>query len=357
MNRRWIVLASVTALVAGIAACEKEIGPAKNSTPYTLEIPMGFPQAAPPADNPLTVEGIALGRMLFYDPILSQDSTQSCSSCHNAEFGFTDFGKKYSTGIDGIEGTRNSMPISNLLWQSDFFWDGRVKRLNLQALMPIEDPIEMHETLPRVVAKLNRQPRYQEAFRAAFGTKKASAETLGLALEQFMLTFVSGNSKFDRVMRGTETFTASEQRGLQLFNGESNPNNPVRGADCFHCHGGTLFSNFTLSNNGLDSVFTDRGLGKVTGKATDDGKFKVPSLRNVAVTFPYMHDGRFQTLRQAIEHYNTDVVANSPNLDPSMVGFVNGLGLTQQDISDLIAFLETLTDESYLNNPAYASPF
>ena len=130
MNRRWIVLASVTALVAGISACEKEIGPAKNSTPYTLEIPMGFPQAAPPADNPLTVEGIALGRMLFYDPILSRDSTQSCASCHNAEYGFTDFGKKYSTGIDGIEGKRNSMPISNLLWQSEFFWDGRVKRLN-----------------------------------------------------------------------------------------------------------------------------------------------------------------------------------------------------------------------------------
>ncbi len=357
MNRRWLVLASITALVAGSSACEKVIQPAKDSTPFSINIPMGFPQVAVPEDNPLTVEGIALGRMLFYDPILSRDSTQSCSSCHNAEFAFTDHGKKYSVGIDKKEGKRNSMPVANLLWQSEFFWDGRATTLHQQALMPIEDPLEMHETLPRVVAKLNRQPRYQAAFKAAFGSKKASEETIGMALEQFMYTFISGNSKFDRVMRGTETFTAAEQRGLQLFNGESNPNNPVRGADCFHCHGGTLFSNFTMSNNGLDSVFTDLGYGKVTGRATDNGKFKVPSLRNVAVTFPYMHDGRFQTLRQVIEHYNTGVVVHSPNLDPSMIGFVHGLGLSQQDISDLIAFLETLTDESFLNNPAYASPF
>lgn len=357
MNARWVVLTLLALGIAGVAACEREIGPAKNATPVTLEFPMGFPQVALPADNPLTKEGIALGRMLFYDPILSRDSTLSCAGCHNAEYAFTDRGKAFSVGVDQLEGKRNSMPVANLAWQERFFWDGRSPRLNHQALMPIQDPLEMHETLPSIVAKLNRQPRYQEAFKAAFGTKKASEETVGYALEQFMLTFITGNSKFDRVMRGLETFTASEQRGLQLFNGESNPNNPVRGADCFHCHGGTLFSNFTMSNNGLDSVFTDPGYAAVTGLPTDRGKFKVPSLRNVAVTFPYMHDGRFQTLRQVIEHYNEGVVVHSPNLDPSMIGFVHGLGLSQQDISDLVAFLETLTDESFLNNPAYASPF
>jgi len=357
MRARWAVLALLAAGIGGVASCEKELGPAKNATPYTLEIPMGFPQPLLPADNPLTVEGIALGRMLFYDPILSRDSTQSCASCHHADYAFTDMGKKYSVGIDGIAGKRNSMPLANLAWQEQFFWDGRAPSLRTLALVPIQDPIEMHETLPRAMEKLNRQPKYREAFRAAFGTKKASPEALGLALEQFMLTLVTGNSKFDRVMKGMETFTASEQRGLQLFNGESNPNSPLRGADCFHCHGNTLFSNFALSNNGLDSFGIDPGFAAVTGKATDHGKFKVPSLRNVAITFPYMHDGRFQTLRQVVEHYNTGVVVQSRNIDPSMIGFIHGLGLTQQDITDLVAFLETLTDESFVTNPAYASPF
>lgn len=293
------------------------------TTPYVLQVPTGFPQPALPEDNPLTVEGILLGRQLFYDPILSLDSSQSCGSCHNTAFGFTDNGLTYSVGVDGSEGDRNSMPLHNLAWHQSFFWDGRSPSLREQSLDPISSPIEMKEDVLHVVEKLQRQPRYQDAFTAAFGDEEVTPERMGLAMEQFMLTILSGGeSKFDRFIAGTESLTAEETLGMQLFNGESNPNSPTPGADCFHCHGGALFTNHKLMNNGLDSVLTDLGLGAVTGLATDNGKFKVPSLRNIAYTAPYMHDGRFQTLEEVVEFYNSGVHPNSPNLDPSMVGFV-----------------------------------
>jgi cytochrome c peroxidase len=184
-------------------------------------------------------------------------------------------------------------------------------------------------------------------------------------MEQFMLTILSGGeSKFDRFIAGTESLTAEETLGMQLFNGESNPNSPTPGADCFHCHGGALFTNHKLMNNGLDSVLTDLGLGAVTGLATDNGKFKVPSLRNIAYTAPYMHDGRFQTLEEVVEFYNSGVHPNSPNLDPSMVGFVQthsggamGLNLTLTQRQALVAFLNTLTDTRVETDTLYQNPF
>lgn len=335
------------------------------TTPYILQIPAGFSQPNLPADNSLTVEGILLGRQLFYDPILSLDSSQSCGSCHNSSFGFTDNGNVYSMGVDGSEGDRNSMPLHNLAWHTDFFWDGRSPSLREQSLEPISNPIEMKEDVLHVVEKLQRQPRYQGAFEAAFGDDEVTPDRMGLALEQFMLAILSGgDSKFDRFVAGIETLTAEEQLGLELFNGESNPNSPTPGADCFHCHGGALFTNHKFMNNGLDSALTDLGLGAVTGMTTDQGKFKVPSLRNVAYTAPYMHDGRFQTLEEVIEFYNSDVSAGSPNLDPSMIGFVQthsnstyGLNLTLVQRQALVAFLNTLTDTRIETDTLYQNPF
>jgi cytochrome c peroxidase len=334
------------------------------TTPYVLQIPTGMPQPALPEDNPLTVEGILLGRQLFYDPILSLDSSQSCASCHNPAFGFTDNGSAFSVGVDGSVGDRNSMPLHNLAWHQTFFWDGRSPSLREQALDPISNPIEMKEDVMHVVVKLQRQPRYQAAFEAAFGEDVVTPERMGLAMEQFMLTILSGGeSKFDRFEAGLESLTPEEELGLQLFNGESNPNSPTPGADCFHCHGGALFTNHKFMNNGLDSSLTDLGLGAVTGKASDDGKFKVPSLRNIAYTAPYMHDGRFQTLEQVIEFYDSGVAPNSPNLDPSMVGFVQmhsgatGLNLTLAQRQALVAFLNTLTDTRIETDTLYLNPF
>ena len=335
------------------------------TTPYVLQIPNGFPQPDLPADNPLSVEGILLGRQLFYDPILSLDSSQSCGSCHSSAFGFTDNGQVYSTGVDGSVGDRNSMPLHNLAWHHHFFWDGRAPSLREQALEPISNPIEMKEDVLHVVEKLQRQPRYQGAFEAAFGDDEVTPDRMGLALEQFMLAILSGGeSKFDRFIAGTETLTAEEQLGFQLFNGESNPNSPTPGADCFHCHGGALFTNHKFMNNGLDSNLTDIGLGGVTGATTDHGKFKVPSLRNVAYTAPYMHDGRFQTLEQVIEFYNSGVMDQSPNLDPSMIGFIQthsgsqqGLNLSLSQRQALVAFLNTLTDTRIETDTLYQNPF
>ena len=323
-----------------------------------------MPQPNLPEDNPLTVEGILLGRQLFYDPILSLDSAQSCGSCHSPSFGFTDHGNVFSTGVDGSVGDRNSMPLHNLAWHHVFFWDGRSPSLREQSLEPISNPIEMKEDVLHVVDKLQRQTRYQAAFTSAFGDDVVTPERMGLALEQFMLTILSGgDSKFDRFEAGVESLTAEEALGMQLFNGESNPNSPTPGADCFHCHGGALFTNHKFMNNGLDTALTDLGLGHVTGLATDQGKFKVPSLRNLAYTAPYMHDGRFQTLEQVIEFYNAAVEPTSPNLDPSMVGFIQvhsgtkGLNLTFVQRQALVAFLNTLTDTRIETDTLYLNPF
>lgn len=363
--KKWRFLA-VGLLVIAIHSCQERWGKKPHvTTPYTLQVPAGFPQPALPEDNPLTVEGILLGRQLFYDPILSLDSSQSCSSCHNPEFGFTDNGLTYSVGVDGSEGDRNSMPLHNLAWHQSFFWDGRAPSLREQSLEPITNPIEMNEDLMHVVLKLQRQPRYQDAFEAAFGDNEVTTDRMGLAMEQFMLTITSGGeSKFDRFLAGTESFTPEESLGLQLFNGESNPNSPMPGADCFHCHGGALFTNHKFMNNGLDSSFTDLGLGGVTGLPSDQGKFKVPSLRNIAYTAPYMHDGRFQTLEQVINFYNSGVHPDSPNLDPSMVGFIQthsggarGLNLNLSERQALVTFLNTLTDTRIETDTLYQNPF
>lgn len=346
-------------LILFAAGCKPEPDPHStfSTTPVTIQVPASLPRANFPADNPTTEEGISLGRKLFWDPVLSADSSQSCASCHAPSFAFTDHGLATSIGIRGQNGMRNSMPILNLVYQPSFFWDGRATTLHHQALMPIQDPLEMDDDLPNVVDKLQRSRFYPEEFFNAFGSDEITPERIGLALEQFMLTFISGNSKFDRFQLGLESLTPEEERGMVLFNTEYNPASPVKGADCFHCHGQGTFSNQQFMNNGLDSILTDMGLYDVTGAEEDRGKFKTPTLRNIALSGPYMHDGRFSNLFEVIDHYDSGVISESPNLDPQMHGIQQGLNLSQQEKADLVAFLLTLTDTAFINNPDFRNPF
>ncbi len=320
-----------------------------STTPYNLIIPTNLPRAILPEDNPLTEEGVNLGKELFSDGLLSRDGSVSCNSCHQQGSAFSDKDAKFSLGVDGRIGTRNSMPLFNFFYhQKGFFWDGRADSLRHQALIPIEDPLEMDETLENVLAKINNKEKYRNLFYAAFEDSVATEERLGLALEQFMLTLVSGNSKYDKVQRGELQFTESEKRGEELFFGEFDPTGENKGADCFHCHGTANFSNHDYMNNGLDTKFSDGGRFNITNKLNDRGAFKTPSLRNVAVTAPYMHDGRFETLDEVVEHYNSDVKI-SLSLDANMFKIKDGIGLNQSEKNDLVNFLKTLTDEEFIS--------
>ncbi|OYW75943.1 MAG: hypothetical protein B7Z37_11120 [Verrucomicrobia bacterium 12-59-8] len=305
-----------------------------------------FPKVQLPADNPLTQEGVALGRQLFHDTRLSVNRTQSCASCHDQTHAFAD-ARRFSTGAQQQMGRRNAMPLFNLAWQQAFFWDGRAATLREQVLMPIQDAHEMNETLPNVIAKLSADAECVKAFDQAFGSTEITSERIAKALEQFLLTLVSQESRFDRAARKVAELTESEKRGLQLFVTEFDPRRGLRGADCFHCHGGTLFTSQPFANNGLALADDDLGRMAVTQNAADRGKFKTPSLRNIARTAPYMHDGRFATLEEVVEHYSSGVL-HSATLDPNLAKHPEGgIQLTTQEKTDLVAFLQTLTDENF----------
>ncbi len=312
----------------------------------TLAIPSHFPQAAWPVDNQLTTEGVALGRRLFNETRLSGNGTQSCSSCHQEKAAFTD-PARFSTGAEGKPGARNSMPLANLAWKPAYFWDGRVTRLRDQVLHPIQDPVEMNGNLTDLTKKLTAGATYPAAFTKAFGSPGITPERVGLALEQYLLTIISGSSKLDQALHGGPALTEEEALGFRLFFTESDPARGIRGADCFHCHGGAHFTNNAYMNNGLDTpaALLDQGRAKVTGAKSDSGKFMVPSLRNVARTAPYMHDGRFATLEEVIEHYDTGIQA-SPTLDPNLAKHLawKGLGLKPGEKKALVAFLKALSD-------------
>jgi cytochrome c peroxidase len=328
-----------------------EIAP--NATPYHFSFSQFAPQPDLPRDNPLTGEGVALGGKLFFDRRLSQDDRQSCATCHRPNDAFSQ-PRRFSRGVDGDLGTRNAMALENLAWKSSFFWDGRAATLREQVLQPIQNPIEMHESLKDAVAKISADKDYPRLFADTFGSSEISADRIARALEQFLLVQVSFDSKYDRVMNGSAKFTEQEQRGFELFNTEYDPYHGQYGADCFHCHGGPLFQSQNFANNGLDPVFADLGRYKVTKRAGDEGKFAVPSLRNVAVTAPYMHDGRFQTLEEVVEHYSTGM-KRSATLDPNLAKHPDGgVPLSADDKSALVAFLKTLTDEKFLRHAAPA---
>jgi len=339
-----IILALIVLAPLLFVACDKCMDETPSATPYTLVIPEGLPPMTIPSNNPLTVEGVALGKRLFYDPILSANNTQSCASCHIQETGFSET-TQYSTGIDGIEGNRNAMPLINLGWQTKFFWDGGANGLESQVIGPITNPIEMHETMANVVAKLNATAEYPELFKAAFGSAEASSQNIMRAVAQFERTLISGNSKYDQYMRGETFLSSQELNGLSLFT-------DMEKGDCSHCHSlGSTFSDFEFRNTGLDSIPVDEGRYLITLNQGDLGKFKTPSLRNVELTAPFMHDGRFQTLLECVQHYNTGF-RYSANLDPNLSFAVKGR-MTQQEMEDVVLFLKTLTDMEFVNNPAF----
>lgn len=343
-------IATAAFLLVVIASCKKddsETPPVQTgTTPYNLVIPKGLPQMQIPADNPLTVEGVALGKKLFFDPILSGNMTMSCGSCHNQTYAFTDSTNQFSKGIDNVLGTRNSMPLFNLGYQKKFFWDGGAADMESQVIGPIENPVEMHAVLSEVIERLNQHTEYPKLFKQAFGIDKITSMYLMRAVAQFERTMVSGNSKFDQYKRGEAILTAQERNGMLLFEDESK-------GDCNHCHFmGSTFSDFEFRNNGVDSIYTDPGRYKITLRPSDSGKFKTPSLRNIALTAPYMHDGRFKTLQECMDHYNTDF-HYSPTLDPAISAAAKGR-MTPQDMADIIAFLHTLTDTKFTVDPAFS---
>jgi cytochrome c peroxidase len=328
-----------------------------DGTPYMLNYG-NFPPPNIAADNPLTIQGVKLGRMLFYEKMLSGDGKMACANCHLQQFAFTDTAR-FSTGIQGKKGGRQAMTIFNMAWHgNEFFWDGRAHLLRDQSLKPIQDELEMDETLENVVAKLSESQLYKDQFIRAFGSTVVTSEKISLALEQFMNSITSTNSKYDDFLSDSSVFTASEKRGFRLFSTDYNPFFPNEsGADCKHCHGGFNFENDKYMNNGLDATFADAGRGTVTKNANDNGKFKVTSLRNIALTPPYMHDGRFNTLEEVVTHYNENIKA-SATLDPALEQTrEKGLFLTTQDKADLVAFLKTLTDKKMTTNPEYSTPF
>ena len=317
-------------------------------TPYAFQMSPTFPIPDLPRDNPLTVERVTLGQKLFFDKRLSINDLESCADCHLPARAFTD-ARPVARGAEGKDGLRRVMSLFNLAWKREFFWDGRAPSLRAQVLVPIQNPLEMHQTLTNLVVKLAApENTYPDDFMRAFGSPEITAEKVSLALEDYLLTLTSFDAKFDRVLRGVETFTPDEQRGFQLCSTEYDPRRGQYGADCFHCHGGPLFQSQPFANNGLDDQFADPGRAKVTGRAADTGKFAVPSLRNVAMSGPYMHDGRFKTLEEVVAHYCTGV-KRSATLDPNIAKHPDGgVPLSEADQRALVTFLKTLTDEKLL---------
>ena len=333
-----------------ITSCEQdvaiEIPVLYEPSAFIFETPEGFPTPIFPDDNPLTVEGVSLGKKLFHDPILSGNNTMSCADCHFQNNAFSE-SARVSIGIDGIPGEFNASALINLAWNTSQFWDGRRITLEEQALDPVVSPIELHSmSWQQVVEELSENKTYVNLFKLAFGTEDFDSTHVVKAIAQFERTLVSSNSKFDKVMRYEAAFTPSEIRGKEIFDTEK--------GDCFHCHTQPLFTNNQFMNNGLDTD-DDMHTGRmnVSGDIFDKGKFKSPTLRNIELTGPYMHDGRFETLEEVIEHYNFGG-HQSNTVDPLMKKIGIGLGLTDQDKIDLINFLKTLTDPSFITNPNHS---
>ena len=342
-------------------ACRKDkVG--YKATPYILDIPSHFPDMIIPSDNPMTAEGVELGRYLFYEKKLSGNNTMSCATCHMPQNSFSD-PNQYSTGIDGIQGNRQSMALINMGWEDYFFWDGRKTTLEKQILEPVINPIEMHESWKNAVAKLDQDMNYRNRFFRAFGEGGIDSLKAAKAMAQFIRTLISGQSKFD-VMYKYENgmpLTSTEQSIFQTIDVEEWAGYDIfkslDGADCFHCHNGPLMRVKKFSNNGLlPNAFNDLGRAHVTNNPEDNYKFKVPTLRNIALTAPYMHDGRFANLDEVIEHYSSGIHM-SPTIDPLIeFGSQGGVQLDAQEKYLLKKFLLTLTDNNFINNPKFKDP-
>ena len=336
------LVATISLLSILLVAALAWVGGGDRPTPLAFEIPAGWPR--PQYDlkkNPLTREGFALGKKLFYDTRLSKDSSLSCASCHQQFGAFATYEHPLSHGYNNSLTTRNAPALQNLAWQKEFMWDGGINHLDLQPLAPITAANEMGETLDHVIRKLQRDEDYKKMFKAAFGEPIINTRRMNNALSQFMLMLVSCNSKYDRVQRGEASFILPEQAGYAIFRKK-----------CSSCHTEPLFTDLSYRNTGLllDNTLNDYGRMIITGDKKDSLKFKVPSLRNVAITFPYGHDGRFFTLLNVFEHYRNNMVV-SPLTDSSLQ---HRISLSNYEIGQLTAFLYTLTDTVFLKDPRFA---
>lgn len=356
MHTRWLLILLVLVALPFIGSRMAFI-----AEPYPLEYPAYFGNRTNvPADNPLTRQGVDLGRRLFYETALSANNKISCGSCHQQRLAFTD-GKAFSTGIDSTPTDRSAMSLANLLWVRHFFWDGRAGSLEAQAVTPLTAPHEMGQSLTITAEKLRHKKGYSALFNAAFGTDSITGDAIVKALSQFERTLISASAPYDRYLEGKFQPDAAALHGMQLFFTAPEPAKQIRGANCGHCHGGPKLFLELFHNNGLDSMPTDAGREKLTGLAADRGRFRVPTLRNIALTAPYMHDGRFQTLEQVLDHYSEHIVS-SASLSPLLRNMSNVTGgtslqLRPQEKKDIIAFLHLLTDSAFITNPQFANPF
>ncbi len=310
-------------------------------------IPQGWPNPVYRfTNNPVKEEVFILGRALFYDPILSRDNTISCGTCHQQFVAFANADHALSHGIDDKLGTRNSPSLFNLNWHPNFMFDGGINHIEVQPIAPIENPVEMDLNFAAALNKLRASQKYLKLFKDAYGSEEITDARMLKAMAQFMGLMYSYSSKFDMYIRGENDvqLNDAEKRGYQIFLQK-----------CNSCHTQPLFSDFIFRNNGLSvhPLLKDSGRAHITGLPQDRYKFKVPTLRNIALTGPYMHDGRFTTLQQCLNHY-TNGVTNLENLDPLLQP--NGIELSASEKSDIIAFLNTLTDYKFINDKRFSEP-
>jgi cytochrome c peroxidase len=356
-----IINGIIAIIIAQLLSCTEDPSKSESpvkvniATPFEIKLPSYFPPMPMVLSNPMTVEGINLGRRLFYDPILSGNNTQACANCHQQQSAFVDTNNRFSKGIDGFEGFRNAMPLFNLAWATRYNWDGQFNSLEAQIPNPIFLAFEMHEDLANAVKELQMDKEYQELFALAFGTNDINVDRISKSISQFMRTIISHNPKIVPGI-GEQIRTPQESRGFLVFLDETK-------GDCFHCHEVNVFaSNFKFVNNGLNkNPLLDAGLYGQTGNLNDVGKFKTPSLLNLKYTAPYMHDGRFNSLEEVLDFYDKGF-HDSPTLDPNLKKHLGAdskpkpRSWTNQDKTDLLAFLRALSDTTLLTNPAYSKP-
>lgn len=344
-KKTTIVISVLTILLFGFQKV-------KNDELYFFEALFRFPEKPVNLYNPVTEKGAELGRYLFYDTILSSDFSFSCASCHQQQFAFAD-NKKFSKGVDGEFLKRNTMPLFNLAWYSSFFWDGRATSIEDQIFVPVRAHNEMNLDWKEAEKRLNESFFYKKQFKNVFSINYIDSITISKAIAQFERTLISNHSKYDKVIAGKDKFTESEFRGFILVNDQSM-------ADCLQCHttdADALGTTRNFSNNGLDIELKDEGLFKTTQNLNDKGKFKIPSLRNIALTAPYMHDGRFETLEEVINFYSEGVQISKLIDSKMQYAHQGGVQLTNEEKKDVISFLKTLSDSTFISNTKFSNPF
>lgn len=343
----------VLAMALGMFSFRKD-----KTTTYKFPQLTAFPPMPVAVDNPVTVDGVELGRFLFYDTILSKDGTLSCASCHKQENAFSGAPEAFNKGFSGALQKRNTLPLFNLAWHPRLFWDGRVHSIEEQAFHPVRTHDEMNLDWEEAARRVSTNRFYKAQFQKVFPGESIDSITIAKAIAQFERTLLSYRSKFDAFIAGKATLTQEEAEGFEIIN------DMTRG-DCLHCHStdaDALGTTLAFSNNGLDTAtikdsYPDKGMGTITHNDADNGKFKIPSLRNLSFTAPYMHDGRFKTLEEVMAFYSSGV-KNSVNIDSKMgAAHKGGVQLNKEEQQKVIAFLKTLNDTAFIIDPAFSNPF